>query len=585
MLENIRKKIKIRPRYIVLLFSIAILLIGTTIAGSIQSNFGNVNVVEVDFQTAEDGSWIHSTLQVPTYASGSNPLPGVVVIHGSLQSKEWLMGFGIELARRGFVVLTIDANGHGNSEPGSGSGTAALEYIANLPYVDSSSIGLIGHSMGGGISWSAIEDSTVMVNALVLVGAGVRSTANATYPHNMLVATGQFDELSSYPINLSSLEISFNVSSIELNTLYGDFSSGTARRIILPRTNHLFVTIDPIVISETVEWMKNSLKGGAEDEYWLPKENQLYPIFMVGGLIASIGVFLSILPLLAILIDLPYFKDLKNKKKLSEDENIVSTKSYFGLGLLYGGIGFGLYIPLMVIGLLIGSIIVIPQSYGTSILTYFMGVGLISAGILYLILHFRPKIRYNIQFREKQGESHEVLRIITKSALLSLLVIFWLYAWTLLLDVVLALDFRCFLPILNDLTPSRALIAPIYLICFIPYFLVEGIWLMGAMRTEIKKKWMYAQLSCGLKAVFFKCLFYAVLIAIQFGVGYITGIVVLPGMIGYVFLFFYMFTPMFAVAVIITVWSYRISSRYYVGAFLNAFLFSWILASILSTSI
>ena len=62
------------------------------------------------------------------------------------------MAFGIELARRGFVVLTIDANGHGNSDPGTGSGAAALDYITSLDYVDSTQIGLIGHSMGGGIS-------------------------------------------------------------------------------------------------------------------------------------------------------------------------------------------------------------------------------------------------------------------------------------------------------------------------------------------------------------------------------------------------------------------------------------------------
>lgn len=138
----------LRKRYIVLILGLIVMLSGVTLAAGTQSGFGTVNVTEVDFQAA-DGSMIHSTLQRPTYATDADPLPGVVVIHGSLQNKEWLMAFGIELARRGFVVLTIDANGHGNSEPGSGSGTAALDYIASLDYVDSSQIGLIGHSMGG----------------------------------------------------------------------------------------------------------------------------------------------------------------------------------------------------------------------------------------------------------------------------------------------------------------------------------------------------------------------------------------------------------------------------------------------------
>ncbi|MCJ7817697.1 MAG: alpha/beta hydrolase, partial [Candidatus Thorarchaeota archaeon] len=95
----------LRKPYIVLILGLIVMLTGVTLAAGTQGGFGTVNVTEVDFQAA-DGSLIHSTLQRPTYATNADPLPGVVVIHGSLQNKEWLMAFGIELARRGFVVLT-----------------------------------------------------------------------------------------------------------------------------------------------------------------------------------------------------------------------------------------------------------------------------------------------------------------------------------------------------------------------------------------------------------------------------------------------------------------------------------------------
>ena len=122
-------------RYLVLVLGIIVMLSGVMLSSSVQSGFGSVAVSEVGF-LAEDASYIHGTLQRPVYATDTDPLQGVVVIHGSLQNKEWLMAFGIELARRGFVVLTIDANGHGNSLPGTGSGTAALGYMASLDYVD-----------------------------------------------------------------------------------------------------------------------------------------------------------------------------------------------------------------------------------------------------------------------------------------------------------------------------------------------------------------------------------------------------------------------------------------------------------------
>ncbi|MBE0526545.1 MAG: alpha/beta fold hydrolase, partial [Candidatus Thorarchaeota archaeon] len=178
----------LRRRYIVLILSIILMMSGVMIGAGTQSGFGTITVTEVDFQ-AVDGSLIHSTLQRPNYATDINQLPGVVVIHGVIQSKEWLMAFGIELSRRGFVVLTIDANSHGNSEIGTGAGAAALDYIANLDYVDSFKIGLIGHSMGGGIAWRAIADSSTNVDALVLVGSWVNSTEMPYIP-STLIATG-----------------------------------------------------------------------------------------------------------------------------------------------------------------------------------------------------------------------------------------------------------------------------------------------------------------------------------------------------------------------------------------------------------
>ena len=106
-----------RPRYAVLLISILMIVAGVATASAVQSNFGTMQVQQVDLFTAQ-GVLVHTTLQVPLAASPSNQLPAVVVIHGVIQSKEWLMAFGIELGRRGFVVLTIDAVGHGDSGPG-----------------------------------------------------------------------------------------------------------------------------------------------------------------------------------------------------------------------------------------------------------------------------------------------------------------------------------------------------------------------------------------------------------------------------------------------------------------------------------
>lgn len=570
----------LRPRYMVLIIGLIIMLSGVALSAGTQINFGSVVISEVDFQ-ASDGSSIHSTLQRPVYATETNPLPGVVVIHGSLQNKEWLMAFGIELARRGFVVLTIDANGHGNSEPGSGSGTAALEYLAALDFVDSTQIGLIGHSMGGGIAWSALNESSVYIRALVLVGSGFRS--NVIYIPNTLLATGNFDSLSSYPHNYTLLEPYFNVTEVVPNVTYGDFENNTARRAIFPKTNHLFETIDPIIVSESVEWMKNSLKGGVEDEHWIASSNQIYIFWLIGGFIGLMGALLTVIPIMLILLSIPYFSDLRGG---SSREETAETKSWLTYGSVYAIIGAGTFFPFLLVGTLISFVIPFPQYNGIPVMTWMIGSGLVAFLILSGILRIKRR-------NQEESDSSSIRRLFRfesgnnaisfiKTLILSSIVFVWLYALTLLVDRGFVLDLRCFLPGLHDMTLAQATIMPLYFLVFLFYFIIEAAWLTGIMLPKETGSWLRVQRNWTVKAVFIKTIPYLILIAYEFVGGYLTGAPVVPGMIGYSWLFFYAFTPWFAICAVFTMFAYRITGNRWLGAMVNALLCAWLLASILS---
>lgn len=570
----------LRKRYIVLILGLIVMLTGVTLAAGTQGSFGTISVTEVDFQAA-DSSLIHSTLQRPTYATNADPLPGVVVIHGSLQNKEWLMAFGIELARRGFVVLTIDANGHGNSEAGSGSGAAALDYIASLDYVDSTQIGLIGHSMGGGISWSAMEDSSVYVRALVLVGSGFSS--DAPYTPNTLLATGNFDSLSSYPHNYSLLDSYFNVTGVIPDTTYGDFANNTARRAIFPSTNHLFETIDPVIVSESVEWMKNSLKGGVEDEHWIASTNLIFSLWLIGGLLGLMGALLTVFPMIMILLGTPLFADVKG---VHSEEHAGGTKSLLTNGTIYALIGAGTFFPFLLVGTLVSYIIPFPQYNGIPVMMWMTGSGLIALLVLFLILHFRRKGQVDspsltIGGLLGFGDGKNYLTWI-KTLILSLVVFAWLYVLTLLADIGFMVDLRCFLPGLHDLTAWQAIIVPLYFVVFLFYFVVEGAWLTGPMLQKSSGTWFRSQMNVTAKAVFIKTIPYLILIAFEFVGGFLAGAPLVPGMIGYSWLFFYAFTPWFAICTVITMFAYRVTGNRWLGAMVNALLCAWLLASILS---
>ncbi|TFH05989.1 MAG: alpha/beta fold hydrolase [Candidatus Thorarchaeota archaeon] len=570
----------LKRRYLVLILGLIVMLSGVSLAAGTQMGFGIVNVTEVDFQ-AVDGSLIHSTLQRPTYATNADPLPGVVVIHGSLQNKEWLMAFGIELARRGFVVLTIDANGHGNSEAGTGSGAAALDYIASLDYVDSTQIGLIGHSMGGGISWSAMEDSSVNVRALVLVGSGFSSAA--PYTPNTLLATGNFDSLSSYPHNYTLLDSYFNVTGVVPNTTYGDFANNTARRAIFPSTNHLFETIDPVIVSESVDWMKNSLKGGVDDEHWIASTSLIYSLWLVGGLMGLLGALLTVFPMIVILLGTPLFADVKGTPS---EEHAGETKTLVTNGTIYALIGAGTFFPFLLVGTLVSYIIPFPQYNGIPVMLWMSGSALVALLVLVLILRFKRKGQSDSPGLTMGGllgfgEGKNYLTWI-KTLILSLVIFAWLYILTLLADIGFIVDLRCFLPGLHDLTVWQAIIVPLYFVVFLLYFIVEGAWLTGPMLQKSSGTWFKSQMNITVKAVFIKTIPYLALVLFEFVGGYLAGAPLVPGMIGYSWLFFYAFTPWFAICTVITMFAYRVTGNRWLGAIVNALLCAWLLASILS---
>jgi hypothetical protein len=145
----------------------------------------------------------------------------------------------------------------------------------------------------------------------------------------------------------------------------------------------------------------------------------------------------------------------------------------------------------------------------------------------------------------------------------------------------MALDFRCFLPGLNLLTPSRALIFPLFCGVFFVYSLIDGMWLMGILRTRPEKSWKTTQAKWTLKAMFIKCILYFAVIAVDYGVGLATGRPLFPTLTGFSLLFLYAFVPYFAVSTVITAWGYRLTDRYYLGAMVNGLLFAWILVAAL----
>lgn len=204
----------------------------------------------------------------------TNELPGVVVFHGFSGTKEMMRAFSYGLAKKGFAVLTVDLQGHGASSGYLGQegdenslqadGIAAVDYIREIDVVDSRRIGLIGHSMGAGTVLATVELREVQ--SVIIIGNSMNGIEdepyiNTTYPSNVLVAVGTYDELFSVDDTIESMAVLVN-GDVIVDKEYGSFSSGTARKLITPKTDHIFEVTNPVILEESIEWMIESLYFG-----------------------------------------------------------------------------------------------------------------------------------------------------------------------------------------------------------------------------------------------------------------------------------------------------------------------------------
>ena len=162
-----------RSRWSLAIAGLALIAAGGVLAHLTQTS-GGIRIQDIRFAGAK-GNIMSALLYIPVNATSQNPAPGILAVHGYINSRETQDGFAIEFARRGYVVLALDQTGHGYSDPpafanGFG-GPDGLVYLRSLDFVDKDNIGLEGHSMGG---WTVLAAAMAMPNnykSMVLEGS------------------------------------------------------------------------------------------------------------------------------------------------------------------------------------------------------------------------------------------------------------------------------------------------------------------------------------------------------------------------------------------------------------------------------
>ena len=132
-----------------------------------------------------NGLKISGILNIPV---GQGPFPLVIFNHGHIDPSIYVRGRGLRreqdtIAKQGFAVLHTDYRGHGESDPSPMEEKVydgALEYAmdsanailavraAKLPTVDASRVGMLGHSLGGGVTLAILTGRPDLVTAAAL---------------------------------------------------------------------------------------------------------------------------------------------------------------------------------------------------------------------------------------------------------------------------------------------------------------------------------------------------------------------------------------------------------------------------------
>ena len=98
-----------RRRWSLAIAGVLMILAGGVLAWLTQTS-GGIRIQDVRFQGAK-GNTMSALLYIPPNATAQTPAPGILAVHGYINSRETQDGFAIEFARLGQFLEGVGAGG------------------------------------------------------------------------------------------------------------------------------------------------------------------------------------------------------------------------------------------------------------------------------------------------------------------------------------------------------------------------------------------------------------------------------------------------------------------------------------------
>lgn len=596
-----------------LALSLVLMLVSALGASLVQTSAGAITVKDLRWETAS-GRLMNALLFKPAGATAENPAPAVVVSHGWWNNREMQDANYVELARRGYVVMSIDMYGHGNSDLLPAAETAvggtgmydAVRLIADLPYVDADRIGVTGHSNGARAANFSIPiddaaDTQLIASVLLVDNDPVYTDESGAYANiygarDVGVIAAQYDEFffRSYspegavltppreylttPNAQSFLHFGADPGDVngerEAGEVYTERVDGSeAMRVIysMPQT-HPWSTISSGAVGHLVDFFEESL--GAPEP--MPAGNQVWQVKEIFTTIGLVGFGIFLVAFTKALLGTRAFAGLRLAEPVAAAATTRRGLAWFWGGLVVSAIISAVSYVLLSQAQWAGGIAFGIVNVGTPGTSMFIaiwaainGVAAVAIMIVSYLLFGRSN---GVDLRasgalpgwRKVGHAF-VLGLATTAA--AFLVVF-------VLDYFFKTDFRLWVIAVKTFTPDKLWFALLVLPLFAIYFVANSVAINSFNRFTLRgKEWINTALLA-----LFNSLGPIVLVVAQYTTFFISGDTI-PGFGGIFSIWLFPVILILAVTAIISRKLYRATNNPYVGGFLNAMVVSLISVS------
>ncbi len=510
------------------ILAVALLLCFLSAVGAslIQTSGGSVTVKDLRWETPS-GHLQSALLFIPDGVTAENPAPAIVCSHGWYNTREMQDLNYVEYARRGYVVLSINMYGHGDSddltngtwwnpENGANGMYDAVKLMASLPYVDASRIGVTGHSNGARASREAVlldnQAETPLIAAVLLVSndavytdenkqyinmfgdrdAGIVACQYDEFFHRVVQADGSKSSPREYINQVTAqsfLNFGKDPAGLETRsgyTLYTENVDGkdAVRVIYNPNQIHPWAHFSGSVVSSSLEFFDAALGTPSP----IASGNQIWQWKAVFNLVGLVGFFIFLVSFVLVMLETRTFAVLKAEGPVLQAETTGKGRAW-----LWGGLAAGAVFSMLCYQLIYTWSTTARPAFFNQTPPFYIGMWSLLCGLFTLLVLFLSYRLYGKANGLSLREQGVVLAKgkVGKTILLGLLSAVAAYSLVFLADYFFKTDFRLWCFTLRAFDADKLGIVLKYLPFFLVFYVVNSVAINGFNFVCIgKKEWV-----------------------------------------------------------------------------------------------